>query len=46
MHKVTQCFAIMLFATAVSGGCATQSSTETVRKDSTPQNKVSIGPSR
>ena len=30
MHKVNQCFAIMLFATAVSGGCATQSSTETV----------------
>lgn len=33
MHKVNQCFAIMLFATAVSGGCATQSSTETVRKE-------------
>jgi hypothetical protein len=33
MHKVNQCFAIMLLATAALGGCATQSSTETVRKE-------------
>ena len=34
MRKVGQCLAIMLFVTAVSGGCATQSSTETVSKES------------
>ena len=33
MHRVTQCFAIMLFATIVLGGCAAQSSTETVSKE-------------
>jgi hypothetical protein len=33
MRKVSQCLAVMLFATAVSGGCATQSSTETVKKE-------------
>jgi len=34
MHRVTRCFAIVLFATAVLGGCATRSSTETVIKES------------
>ena len=34
MHRVTRCFAVVLFATAVLGGCATRSSTETVSKES------------
>ena len=33
MHKVTQCIAMMLFATAALGGCATQSRAETLRKE-------------
>ena len=33
MRKVGQCLAVTLFVTAVLGGCATQSSTETVSKE-------------
>jgi len=33
MRKIGQCFAIMLFVTAVLGGCSSQSSTETVSKE-------------
>ena len=33
MRKVGQCLAVMLFVTAVLGGCSSQSSTETVRRE-------------
>lgn len=33
MRKVGQCLAVMLFVAAILGGCSSQSSTETVRKE-------------